>query len=398
MKTSTIAASIAVFVVLGAIGGYLAFFKIRDIKRAQANQMSFEPSEAISAVDARTMDWNPTADLVGTVFALRSVQLRNEVPARVAAVKFESGSIVEPGAVLIELDATTEKADLLAAESAIKVAQASLDAGRVRVKLAETEVKRVTQAASDMAATPIEVERRQSELDLMKAEIARWEAEIEQAKARVEQSQARLDKFTIRAPFRARAGIRTIHEGQFLPEGADVVRLEEVSDRIYLDFAIPQEYLSRVAVGTAVMAKSDVLGPDPERIEVVAIDATVNNATRNVRVRAVVDNDQERLRPGMFIQIRVPVSEPEPYVVVPSTAIRRTSFGDQVFLVVPDPNDPKGFRAKQTFVKLGASVGDDVIVLEGLKSGDKIAALGSFKLRDGAKVSIVPPAGAAASH
>lgn len=397
MRGSTVAASVTVFAVLALVGGGLAFFKYRQIADAMANQMSYEPAEAIEAVEVRTIQWAPSADLVGTVLSLRSVGLRNELPARVREVRFESGAIVEAGDVLIVLDDSTEQADLLAAKAAVDVAEASLAAGQVRVGLAETEMRRVTEAANVLAATPIEVERRQSELDLMRADILRWQAEIEQARARVKQVEARIGKFTIRAPFRGRTGLRTIHEGQFLPEGTDVVRLEEVADRIYLDFAIPQEYLSRVSVGTAVMATSELLGEGPVRIEVVAIDASASSATRNVRVRAIVDNEGERLRPGMFVPVRVPMSAPGDVTVVPSTAIRRTSYGDQVFAVVPDPADPGTLRARQVFVELGANVGDDVIVLEGVDAGDRIAASGSFKLRDGAKVAISPPAGASAS-
>jgi membrane fusion protein (multidrug efflux system) len=146
----------------------------------------------------------------------------------------------------------------------------------------------------------------------------------------VAQVEARLAKLTIAAPFRARAGMRLVHEGQYLAEGASVVSLQELTDTIYLDFAIPQEYAPRVKPGVAVMATGELLGADPVRIEVVAVDATVNNDTRNLRVRAVVDNRQGALVPGMFLQISVPVEEPKRFVMAPGTGIRRSSYADSV--------------------------------------------------------------------
>ncbi len=209
------------------------------------------------------------------------------------------------------------------------------------------------------------------------------------------QVQVRLAKLTLRAPFRARAGLRYVHEGQYLKEGVTVVRLEEVSARIYLDFAIPQDHAARVRPGASVMATAAVLGPGPVKIEVVALDAAVDGDTRNIRVRAILDDPEGVLRPGMFVQLRVPVSDPQPYVVVPATAVRRASYADQVFVVVPGEK-PEELRAKQRFVKLGPTIGDDVIVLEGVAAGEQVATTGSFKLRDGALVMPAAPAAPAA--
>jgi membrane fusion protein (multidrug efflux system) len=319
------------------------------------------------------------------VVSLRSVQVRNEVAGRVRTVRFESGAIVEEGEALLELDDATERADLDAARASVRVAEASLEAAEVRVGLAGREVARLEGASQARAAAATELDRAKAELDSAQAERQRLAAEIDQARARVAQIEAQLEKMVLRAPFRARAGLRWVHEGQYLPEGTDVVALENVSDRIYLDFPIPQEYASRAVPGATVMAESEVLGPEPTRIEVVAADAEVNRETRNLRVRAVVENRDGRLRPGMFVQVRVPVEEPRTYTVVPVTAVRRLSYADYLFVVTPG-QQPGSLRARQRAVKLGVTVGDRVIVLEGVSAGETIAATGSFKLRDGVAV------------
>lgn len=388
MSRSSALAAAAVFGGLAVVGGGLGLVKYRALHAAPAG--GWEPAEAVDVVPAREVSWYPTADLVGTVFSLRSVEVRTELAGRVRTVHFESGAVVEQGQPLLALDDTTERADLLAAEAAVRVAEASVVSAGARLRLAEAELRRMAEVARGGVASEIELDRARAELDRATADRERAVAEVDQAKARVAQVQTRLAKLTLVAPFRARVGLRLVHEGQYLGEGASVVRLEEVSDRVYLDFAIPQDYLPRVRRGVSVMGSAPLLGPAPVRIEVVAVDASVNLDTRNVRVRAVVADPQDVLRPGMFIQLRVPVEEPRPYVVVPTTAVRRTSYADQVFVVVPGEG-PQQRRAKSRFVKLGPTVGDDTIVLEGVAAGEDVAAGGSFKLRDGALIMPPPP-------
>jgi multidrug efflux pump subunit AcrA (membrane-fusion protein) len=88
----------------------------------------------------------------------------------------------------------------------------------------------------------------------------------------------------------------------------------------------------------------------------------------------------------------VPIEEPHTYVVVPNLAVRRAAYATFVFTVTPDEKDPQSLRAHQRFVTLGQTIGEDVIVLQGLKPGERIAGAGSFKLREGAKVAPGAPA------
>ncbi|MBC7835575.1 MAG: efflux RND transporter periplasmic adaptor subunit [Phycisphaerales bacterium] len=381
MKRSSVFAAAVLFIGLGAVAGGLALYKYREVAAAAAAGGGYEPAEAVGIVAAREELWQPTSDLVGTVIARRSVLVRNELEGRVTAVGFDSGSIVEEGQTVLTQDDTTERADLEGARASVRVAEANVGQADSRIRLAEQMRERL-RSVEVRAIAEADVDRADSELSTAQAERLRWEAEVDQANARVAQLGARLAKMTITAPFRARAGMRVVHEGQYLPEGAEVVWLQELTESIYLDFAIPQEYAPRVKAGTAVMATGDLLGPEPVRIEVVATDAIVNNDTRNLRVRAVVENSAGTLVPGMFVQIRVPVEEPRPYVVVPGTAVRRASYADSVFVVVPGKGDGE-LRASQRFVKLGPAIGSDVIVLEGVEVGERVVATGSFKLRDG---------------
>lgn len=391
MKKSSIIAALVIFGTIGAVAGSLAFIKYRQFAGFQ-NQGGFEPAEAVETVAAREVPWRPMADLVGTVIALRSVSVSNELAGTIKRLGFDSGAIVEAGSVLLELDDSSDRADYEAAMAAVRVAQANVGVADAQLRWAGIDLKRVEAAINDGGANPTELDRARTELERLQADRQRALAEVEQAKARVAQVQTRLDKMVIKAPFRARAGLRNIHEGQYLAEGTSIVMLEEVGNTIFMDFAVPQEYLARVRPGLAVMATSSALGPEPVRIEVAAIDASVNNDTRNVRVRAVVPNPDERLRPGMFVQIRVPTDVEQPRLVVPSTAVRRAPHADTVYVVAPDSEDPQKLRAKERVVKLGPTIGADVIVTSGLTPGELVAAAGSFKLREG--VQVMPTNGA----
>jgi len=392
MKRSAAFAGIGIFaVILGAAAGLYWHKKHSDAKTA-AGAGGHEPVEAVQLVTAREIEWTPMADLIGTTLSLRSVRLSNEVPGVIQQVAFESGAIVEAGQVLVTMNADTDTADLLAAQAAVRVAEANTEVSAARLQLATTELKRIEQASRSQAASEMELERARSVLEEATADRLRYAAEVDLSKARAVQVDSRIKKLSITSPFRARAGLRLVHEGQFLPEGTPVVNLEEITDRIFLDFAIPQDYAVRVAPGHFVMATIPGLSDKPTRIEVAALDASVNIETRNVRVRAIIQDPQQRLRPGMFIQIRVPTGEPAKYVAVPTTAIRRTPYADQVFVVVPG-KEPGELVASQRFVRLGPTSGDEVIILEGIKVGDQLASAGSFKLRDGAKVMQAPPGG-----
>ncbi|GJQ28590.1 MAG: acriflavin resistance protein [Phycisphaerae bacterium] len=397
MKRSTVVGLVIAAGVLLA-GGWFGWTKYRAMQAGMAGgppggMAGFEPMEAVQVVEARDLAWQETADLVGTVFPIRAVTVRNELAAAVTFVGFDSGSVVEAGQVLLRQDDTTERADLAAAQAAIRVAEANVAQVQTQVRLAEVELERLAGAAKG-AVAEVEVDRARAKVDAAKADLAKWQAEVEQAQAHAAQVNARLAKLTIHAPFRARAGMRTVHEGQMLPAGADVVTLQELTDSIYLDFAIPQQYAPRVAIGTKVMATGTLLGPNPVAIEVVAVDAVVNNQTRNLRVRGLVANPGGVLVPGMFVQVRVPIDAPKTFVAIPSTAVRRNAYATSVFVVPASPDAKGDVRVAQRFVTLGQSVGDEVIVLDGLRAGERVAAAGSFKLRDGAKVLLAPPGAA----
>lgn len=392
-RQAIVAASVVIGLVL-VTGSGLAWWKYRQITTPPPPMPEF--GESVQVVKASLAPYQPEAELVGTVFPFKTVTLSNEVAGTIKEIGFDSGMIVEEGQVLLRLDASTEEADLKAAQANISVAEAGIAVADAQIKWSESTLRRLTQALATKAAAEADVERAQADLDVARAQKQRATADVEQAKARAIQIEAQIAKKTMHAPFRAKAGLRNVHVGQYIGEGEQIVGLLGITKEIYLDFGLPQDQAQRVKVGDVFMVRSSVLGDEPERVEVVAIDAAANPSTRNVRLRAVVENKGQKLSPGMFVDVRVPIGPVEQVVVVPLTAVRRASYGDHVFVVreVPDEKDSskKSLRSFQVFIKTGTTLGDKIIVLDGLKEGDQIAGNGSFKLREGAL--IIPGNGA----
>src|SRR5215471_1966149 len=212
MRRSWIGSSLLVAGVLGT-GVSLAVWKVSSIEASQAGfAHQPEPMESVSVAVAPQDDDRETVTSVGTVVALRSITLRNEIAGTVRRVELVPGAIVETGQVLVALDVSVEEAELKALE-----AQATLS---------ETLLARTERANQDRAVSESEVDRARAERDVALAQIARLRAVIERK--------------TMRAPFRARVGIADVHPGQYLAEGTLLTTLQGVDDAAHVDFSVAQ--------------------------------------------------------------------------------------------------------------------------------------------------------------
>jgi membrane fusion protein (multidrug efflux system) len=208
-------------------------------------------------------------------------------------------------------------------------------------------------------------------------------AQRDVALAQVARTQALIARKTIRAPFRARAGISDVHVGQYLNEGTLLTTLQGVDTAAYIDFAVAQH----VAAGLRKNASVDVYGSDggaPTAAEIIAIDARVDPTTRNAIVRARIENADSAPAPGSSVRVGVPTGLTRKAVTVPVSALRKGPGGDHVFVL--ETADDGKLRARLRAVNAGAVLGDEVVIEGGLSAGQRVAASGSFKLREAALV------------
>jgi membrane fusion protein (multidrug efflux system) len=347
-------------------GGGLAVWKYRSMREADsasANQP--EPVESVTVAVAKEREYRQMTTSIGTVLALRSITLRNELPGAVRQVMFRPGQVVDGGAVLVALDVSVEEAELKAQE-----AQAAL---------AETSLARMQRASQNGAASALEVDRARAERDVALAQIARIKAIIARK--------------TIRAPFRARVGLADVHPGQYLNEGTQLTTLQGVDDAAHVDFSVAQWVAAALRGGDRVDVFAVADAP-PTAARIVAIDARIDPTTRNAMVRARIVRAANGPAPGSSVRIRVPVGPPRNAVVIPVSALRKGPGGDHVFVIAPDKDGKT--RAEVRRVESGTMLDDEVVILAGLSAGEQVAASGSFKLRDAVPVAIAAkPAGGA---
>lgn len=360
-KTLRIPSSLGAIALLATVvgsGSALAVWKgntIKDSAAASANQ--HEPMEVVTAATASAREHRSSTTSIGTVLALQSVTLRNEIAGTVRYVALTPGRIVEPGTVLVQLDVQVENADLRAREA--------------QLALAETSLSRLEKLLEPQAVSAEEVDRARAERDVAKAEIARIRAIIERK--------------TIRAPFRSRVGIADVHPGQYLSEGTVLTTLQSVGEATHVDFTVAQGVAAALEVGDSVDITTEEESALTKAV-IVAIDARVDPATRNSLVRARVSQDMSIAGPGSSVRVRIPVGSTEQVVAVPVSAVRKGPDGDHVFVLTPD--DKGSTRAHLRPVQTGDVVGDSILILGGLAAGDQVASSGSFKLREGVLVSL----------
>ncbi|MDX9744912.1 MAG: efflux RND transporter periplasmic adaptor subunit [Syntrophales bacterium] len=350
---------ILVTVTFGGIFGYKAFTGYM-MEKAMATQGP--PPQTVSAIKATTQAWQPRLQAVGTLKALRGADLAPEVSGIVSRIYFQSGEMVQAGALLLEMDAQSDIAKL-------KSFKATLELARKNYLRDQEQFKEqiVSQAVLDA--------------DL---------ADLQRAEAQVSEQQALVDKKAIRAPFDGRLGIRMADLGQYLNPGMKIVTLQTL-DPIYVDFFLPQKDINRITVGQQVEVRADAYPEHVFKGIISAIDPKVDTSTRNAAIRATVRNPKQQLLPGMFTTTLIETGKSERFITMPQTAVVYNPYGSVVYLAVEKGKDPEGkpnLVAMQRFVKTGETRGDQISILEGIEEGDLVVTSGQIKLRNGTPILI----------
>ncbi len=354
-----VATVFGLLVVIVALGGTKA---LQFSAMGAAGAAFVPPPETVTAAAVSEAAWESAIVATGSLAAVQGVTIGAELPGQVEKILFTAGAVVAAGETLVQLDVSTETAQLRAAEAAAELAKLNLE--RSRALRAQN-----TNSASD--------------LDLA-------DAQAKQAAASADALRATIAKKTISAPFAGRLGLRLVNLGQNLKDGEPIVTLQTL-DPIYVNFSVPQQRLAQLTVGSSVRVSTEGLSGEAVTGKITAIAPEVDSVTRNVRVQATLDNKDERFRPGMFATISVVLPAVGKNLVIPATAVLYAPYGDSVFVIEQKKNEKSGQMEKilrQQFIRLGAARGDFVAVTQGLKLGDEIVTTGAFKLRPGMAVVI----------
>lgn len=353
---------ILVGVLLGGVFGF-KFFVDGKVAAFMANMGNMP--QTVSTTKVVSTEWQKELQAVGTMRAFNGAELSLQLPGTVEEINFQSGDMVEKGKVLLRLRNDDDVAKLKALEAQAELAQITYDRD-----LRQFKAQAVSQQVVDTDA-----------------------ANLKNAQALAAQQRAIVDQKTLKAPFAGQLGIRLVDLGQYLAPGTAVVTLQAVSP-IYVDFLLPQQQVSQIKVGQKVTARVDAFPDRTFEGDISAINPRVELGTRNVSVRATLANEDHTLLPGMFAKVDIAIGAPHKEMTLPQTAIVYNAYGNLVYVVDENSKGPPGpdgkptLAVRQVFVETGATRGDQVAILKGVKDGDTIVSSGQMKLRNGAPVVV----------
>lgn len=343
----------------GGIFGYKAFTGIMMKKYMSAGGI---PPVTVSTIHATNEAWQPQFKAVGSLRAVRGVDLASEISGLVRSVHFKSGDEVKAGQLLVQLNADPDIAQLHALEAAADLAEITYERDKKQI-----EAQAISQSTLDSAS-----------------------ADLKSKQAQVTQQAAVVAKKTISAPFAGRLGISSVNPGQYVNSGEKIVTLQSL-DSIFIDFSLPQQELSRVSRGQTAVVFIDAYPGKTFTGKITAINPKVDPDSRNVQVEAVIANPGRELLPGMYATLEVLYGAAQHYLTLPRTAVTFNPYGETVYLVEEKGTDKAGKKTltvRQTFVTLGPARGDQVAVLSGVKEGDQVVTSGQLKIKNNSAVII----------
>ena len=321
------------------------------------------PPTTVVAEAARLEVWAPEIPAIGTLAAARGVEIAPQVGSVVKALHFDSGQETRAGAPLVQLDDAVEQADLAANIATLRNAEYDLERQR----------ELFGRGNAPKSAYDAALARRDS------------------AAAAVQRTRALIAQKAIAAPFAGRLGIRKVDIGQYVSPGTPLVTLQQL-DPINVDFPLPERHIATIAVGQAVELQVDAYPDAVFKGTLRSIDARVSAETRNILVRAEIDNPDRRLLPGMFANVVVRAGEPRRQATLPRTAVTYSLFGDSIYIVKPDKADAQGLVVEQRFLRVGEAREDRIAVLQGVEAGEIVVTAGQIKLQNGARVRLAEDA------
>ncbi|HEA19600.1 hypothetical protein LCGC14_1047030 [marine sediment metagenome] len=339
-----------ILLILG-ISALVAFRIIKNSEQGNAEPMKSDTAITVSGMVVKPQKFEDYLSLSGSLEANEQIDLHCEISGVVESINFEEGQKVKKGQVLFSVNDIELRAQLSQTQTAQKLA-------------AENE--------------------RRAKLLLDKQAISQQEYEITNADFQSSQAQAQLmaaqlSKTNVTAPFSGTIGLRAISKGTYVTPLTTIAKLVN-TDRLKITFAIPEKYASQISIGNSLTFT--ISGSEEEhKAKIYAIEPEIELATRTLRMRAIAENSDGKLYPGMFSSIKLPLEIVPDALLVPSEALIPIQNGKMIFI-------SDGGNAKEMVVSTGARTADSVRVLSGLKAGDTILTYGVMALKNGTPVKV----------
>ena len=357
--------------VVALVVAALAAYKFLSIYQQIQQFSAPQPPISVSAERAVELPWQSRLPAIGSLKAFQGVDLTVEASGTVQDVLFLSGEKIKVGQPLIQMDSDVERASLATAEAELSLARVEFERGRSLV----------------------------SRQNISKSEFDRLSSELQAATGKVAQLKALMDKKRIVAPFAGTIGIRQVDVGDFLSSGTIIATLQDLNT-LFVDFFLPEQSAPLLKVGQKVRISVAAFPGESFEGDIAALNPKVEEATRNLQVRAVLQNPDGKLLPGMFANLEVLLPGDQERVVVSESAITYTLYGNSVY-VIDEKKNAEGEPEKgqdgqpqlvveRRFVETGERRDGKVVVLKGLQAGEEVVTSGQLKLDNGSHVAIAP--------
>ncbi len=359
MKKRMIIMLIFVAVLFGGIFSWKAFQIFLIMHKMSTME---EPAVTVSTMKVSYGTWQSTLKSVGSLRAIKGVNVTTSLAGMVQQIYFTPGATVKQGTILVQLNAETQ-------------------IGQLRSLEAQTELARITYNRDKAQFAINAVSKQQLDSDW-------WN--MKNLQGQTASQAGTVEKLTIRAPFSGRLGISQVNPGQYLNPGDTVTSLQTL-DPIYIDFYLPQQAISQLKLGQKVTITSDTWPGKTFAGKITTLQPDVDTNTRNIQVEATLPNPTLELTPGMFANVVVTSGQPDRYLTLPQSAVTFNPYGDIVFIVVDKGKDKHGkqnLRVLQRFVTIGDTRGDQIQILKGLKEGDEIVTSGQLKLQNDSRITV----------
>jgi membrane fusion protein (multidrug efflux system) len=351
---------IYVLILFGIIFGIKIIHAI--IRKYEVDSRLRHSVTTISAMQVQPSTWQPTITAVGSSRTYKGVNVTTELGGMITAIKFTPGQYVKQGDLLVQLDISTDVAKLHALQAQALFAKITY----------ERNLKQYKAGA------------------ISQETLAGDEAQYEATAADVVEQEATIEKKTIHAPFSGKLGISMVNLGQYINPGDTIVNLQTLSP-IWVDFYLPQQQLRDVQLGEATTVTVDTYPGQHFSGKITTISPMVDADVRNVEVEATLPNQDQKILPGMFVNVSLNRGASRSYMTLPQTAISFNPYVDVVFVLKKtDKSIDKQtiWQASQSIVTVGATRGEQISVLKGLKTGDMVVTSGQLKLTNGSMVVI----------
>lgn len=360
------------------------------------------PAVTVSTTTVTTKTWRPEIHTVGLFKAVKGVEISSQAAGKITAIHFESGQHIEQDQLLIDIDDSVE--------------QANLKANQAELALQTVNYQRQKDLQTKHATADVNVDEA--------------EARLLEARAKVEETEALIRQKHIRSPFAGQLGLRQINLGEYVTPGNTTIVTLQALDPLFVEFYLPEQRLTDVTVGQTIIAALPQYPDTFFKGTITAINAKADDETHNIKVQATFPNCSRKsliepkkspelmietlpnsetsyiqcnteiniekhissyaFIPGMFASIIITRAPEEQTLVLPSTAISYSLYGNSVFIIekVKDKKDNEKLVVKQVFVKTGESQNNETVILEGLQKGQQVVSSGELKLQNGTHVAI----------